>query len=210
MKPKTYLFTVILLFMFISSITAQRKYSFALKGGINQSKLNTGINNNSANLYTSSKDKALINYDFGLAFEYYFLPELSLYTSLEFSSKKSEIRLEEEFSPLVISMTRSYIQLPIHGNYIVKKVIGMNISIHGGPYVAYDIGGKIKIDGFPSKNDLKNISDKIQIVNSSIYESKSLLSQTKLAQEQSFLVITQAIDDKNKGLSDKIKNIFNR
>ncbi|MBK5719890.1 hypothetical protein JGH11_03300 [Dysgonomonas sp. Marseille-P4677] len=69
---------------------------------------------------------------------------------------------------------------------------------------------KIYLEVLPSKNDLKNISDKIQLVNSNIHENKSLLSQNRLVQEQSFLVLTQAIDEKNKGLSDKIKNIFNR
>lgn len=69
---------------------------------------------------------------------------------------------------------------------------------------------KIYLEVLPTKSDLKNISDKIQLVNSNIHENKSLLSQTKLSQEQCFLVLTQAVDDKNKGLSDKIKNIFNR
>lgn len=69
---------------------------------------------------------------------------------------------------------------------------------------------KIYLEVLPSKSDLKNISDKIQLVNSNIHENKSLLVQTKLSQEQCFLILTQAIDEKNKGLSDKIKNIFNR
>lgn len=69
---------------------------------------------------------------------------------------------------------------------------------------------KISLEHMPSKNDLKNISDKVQLVNTNLYENKGLLSQNIITQEQSFLVLTQAIDEKNKGLSDKIKSIFNR
>lgn len=109
------------------------------------------------NLSNSSWDadpldkKAKVGFQVGITADYAFTEEWHLQSGLSFTTKGAKIegRIVEDDSMFdgKITVNQSYLQLPVYAAYKLEVVPGTKIVFNAGPYVAYGLGGKTKVNG---------------------------------------------------------------
>ena len=145
---------VIALLGMVSLVGAQNT-SFSIKGGLNMS-----------NFYGDElSDKSMkTGFHAGIGADFEFAPNMAIQTGLLFSSKGAKYTTDVLNSEL--DVTANFLQIPIHYAYKIDVMPGTRIVLHAGPYIAYGIGGKAKVnvagenmvesDTFDSDFGLKN------------------------------------------------------
>jgi hypothetical protein len=153
---KTKLFSILIILMLTASFaiaqgTDNGKMSFGLLGGVNFQNLN-GKDAGGDKL----ENDMIVGYHFGVNVqipivpEFYFQPGL-LYTTA--GAKNSYTMLGTTYTG---TTKISYLELPL--NFVYKGALGNGFVMVGfGPYLAYGIGGKAKIEGgaVTVENDIK-------------------------------------------------------
>ncbi|MDR1717367.1 MAG: PorT family protein [Prevotella sp.] len=146
---------VVVAFLLAVSINAQDKpLTFGVKAGMNLS-----------NFGGDGADgmDAKIGFNVGLTVDYALTQDLYLLTGLEFTMKGGKD--EGSFSMThptygQISFTGKendnpmYLQIPIHLGYKLAVTDATNIIFRAGPYIAYGVGGKSKIEGKATVDDI--------------------------------------------------------
>ncbi|WP_165027245.1 BfmA/BtgA family mobilization protein [Dysgonomonas sp. ZJ279] len=70
---------------------------------------------------------------------------------------------------------------------------------------------KLNLENLASKQDIKNISERFQLVTSNLKDNQSLINQTKSSQEQGFKLLSKLIDAKEKtGVFGDLSKIYNQ
>ncbi len=145
---------VVALLAMVSLVGAQNT-SFSIKGGLNMS-----------NFYGDElSDKSMkTGFHVGVGADFEFAPNMAIQTGLLFSSKGAKYTTDILNSEL--DVTANFLQLPLHFAYKIDVMPGTRVVLHAGPYVAYGIGGKAKVniagesrlesDTFDSDFGLKN------------------------------------------------------
>lgn len=120
---------VLVIFAVAASVSAQ--VSLGIKGGVNLS-----------NVYGKdvSGNNAKIGFHAGILADFDFSYNSAIQSGIFFTTKG----FKGEGNEKVNSM---YLQLPVHYAYKLDVSPGTRIVFHGGPYVAYGIGGKITNGG---------------------------------------------------------------
>ena len=132
----------------VSASAQDKPITFGVKAGMNLSNFSgSGV----------SDSDAKIGFNVGVTMDYAFSQELYLMTALEFTMKggKSEGSIsyggvsfegKETSNPM-------YLQIPVHIGYKFAIAENTNLVLHAGPYVAYGIAGKYKLEGKASVGD---------------------------------------------------------
>ena len=128
---------VIALLGAFSLVSAQSAF-LNVKGGLNMSNF-YGDNLNDKNMKPG--------FHIGVGADLEFLHNISLQTGLYYSSKGAKYTYSSAITEDVeFNVSANYIQLPIHIAYKIDVTPGTKLVFHAGPYLAYGIGGKRKID----------------------------------------------------------------
>lgn len=129
-------------------INAQEKpLSISVKGGVDLSKMS--IKNNDSD--------AKFGYRFGVVGEYQLKNDFFIQSSLEFLSKgtKNKTRLsgdlnndgiDEDLATGDLRWNSIYLELPILLGYNINVTNDFKIKFMAGPYFAYGVGGKVKME----------------------------------------------------------------
>ncbi|MFT3993023.1 MAG: porin family protein [Dysgonomonas sp.] len=126
-------------------------FSFGIKGGVNSSNFGGDAKD------TSSKAgwNAGLTLDVSLPASFYVASGVELTTK---GAKFEGLGFEEKASANPL-----YIQVPIHLGYKISLVPTTKLVIHAGPYWAYGLTGKVKVDGektdFFGKNGIAKKND---------------------------------------------------
>ena len=156
MKNQTKIATFItLLVMGLSTIVSAQDISFGIRAGVNFQNIN-GKDIGGDKL----ENKLKHGFNGGITVEIPVAPEFYVQPGLLFSTKGSKLDKYEYNGTLVetsVARSLSYIELPV--NFLFKPALGNgNMLLGFGPYVAYGIGGKDKIDakvaGFDINKDV--------------------------------------------------------
>ena len=117
----------------MASIVAAQNSSFSIKGGVNLS-----------NFYGDElNDKSMkVGFHAGIGADFEFAPNIGIQSGLFFSTKGAKYT----YNSAELNVTANYLQLPVHFAYKIDVMPGTKVVLHAGPYVAYGIGGKRKID----------------------------------------------------------------
>ncbi|NDV77955.1 porin family protein [Dysgonomonas sp. 511] len=137
-------------------INDERKFEFGVRGGFNFSR----VNNFERAPLSRPKDKYIghadnvrnkIGFNLGLTFDYHLSKKVYLHSALDFLNKGAkfdyvddkaiEDRLVRFDDSRLVMMT---LQVPIHVGFKIKLSDPFQLSIHGGPYFAYGISGKLE------------------------------------------------------------------
>ena len=123
---------VIALLGMVSLLSAQNT-SFSIKGGVNMS-----------NFYGDElNDKNMkVGFHAGIGADFEFAPNMAIQSGLFFSTKGAKYT----YKSAELNVNANYLQLPVHFAYKIDVMPGTRVVLHAGPYVAYGIGGKRKID----------------------------------------------------------------
>ena len=121
--------------------------SFNVKAGLN---LSSYIGDNSDH----SKFKPGVR--LGVGMEYQFTDIISLQPSLFFSQKGA--KYSEGYEGIVdadadVKINQLYLELPLMVGARIHTASNFDLLFKGGPYLAYGVGGKTKIDGVSEKAD---------------------------------------------------------
>lgn len=142
MKSFIKLFGIAIALLACIGVNAQNKpLTFGVKAGMN-------LANFSGN--GSGDSKAKVGFNVGITLDYLLDSNIYLLTGLELTTKgaKEEVtvvdgnvsyKATEKANPM-------YLQLPVHVGYKVLVNEDLKIVIHAGPYIAYGIGGKAKME----------------------------------------------------------------
>lgn len=129
-------------------VNAQSPVTFGVKGGVNLS-----------DLTEYGQDKTKVGFNLGLTIDYEFAPNLYIMSGLELTTKGN--KFNQEYLPYPYyggyddivsggrvkgSINSTYLQVPIHLGYKVQIAPSTKLVFSAGPYLAYGIGGKMKID----------------------------------------------------------------
>lgn len=138
---KTLSITVIMILGLITSINAQ-ELSFGIRAGFDLQNIN-GKDSDGDNL----ENELLPGFNAGINVEIPVAPDMVVQPGLLYTTKGAQLA---QYDGNVIDGTAklylSYIELPI--NFIYKPLLGTGRLILGfGPYLAYGVGGKFKVDG---------------------------------------------------------------
>lgn len=138
---------LIVLLGMVSLVSAQSA-SLSVKGGLNMSNF-YGDNLNDKNVKPG--------FNVGIGADLEFLNNISLQTGLFFSTKGAKYTYNSAITgDIDFNVNASYLQLPIHIAYKIDVTPGTKLVFHGGPYLAYGVGGKRKIDS-KYTDDLKDL-----------------------------------------------------
>ncbi|MDD3357364.1 MAG: porin family protein [Dysgonamonadaceae bacterium] len=130
------------------SIVGAQTASLSVKGGLNIS-----------NYYGDNlNDKSIkAGFHVGVGADLEFMPNIALQTGLFFSTKGAKYQYDAGIAGNVeYNVTANYLQLPLHLAYKIDVTPGTKVVLHAGPYIAYGVGGKRKIDS-KFTDDLKPI-----------------------------------------------------
>ncbi|MDD2247609.1 MAG: porin family protein [Proteiniphilum sp.] len=134
---KMRLTAVVGMLVIVTAVSAQ--VSLGVKGGVNMSNF-WGEELNSKN--------AKFGFNIGLAAEYEFAPAMAIQSGLFFTTKGTKIDYDFPIIGKVDGTINSMnLQIPVHFAYKTDITPGTRIVFHGGPYVAYGVGGKISSGG---------------------------------------------------------------
>ena len=117
---------------------ASAQVSFGIQGGANLSNLNI------EGLSTSSK----FGFNAGVLADFGLTHDMGIRSGLHFTTKGAK----HELGPIETTINLMYLQIPVHFAYKIDVMPGTRIVFHGGPYVAYGIGGSISIN-VPGESD---------------------------------------------------------
>lgn len=118
--------------LFLSvAISAQVPVSLGVKAGANLSNFSKG-----------GLD-ARFGFNAGLTADINFAPSMYVLTGLEFTMKGAKYKE----GGAKITHSPMYLQLPIHFGYKLEVMPGTNLVFRAGPYMAYGIAGKSKMEG---------------------------------------------------------------
>lgn len=146
---KTFTKTTFIAFILLFGITANAQESaarFGVKAGLNYS------GNHGKDVNSNSK----IGLNIGVTLDFRLTQEMCLLTGLEYSVKGAKGKEYIDGNRKIQSTDNpAYLQLPLHFGYrfFVSDFI---LTAHGGPFMAYGIGGKVNIkvkpaDGGPTE-----------------------------------------------------------
>lgn len=132
------------------SLVSAQDISFNVKGGLNLSNFSGDI----------PDTKMKPGFHIGVGADFEFAPNISILSGLFFSNKGAKIDGEIDLGDYDIlaaevTVNANYLQLPVHVAYKIDVMPGTKVVLHGGPYIAYGIGGKTKaeIAGLSEKVD---------------------------------------------------------
>ncbi|MDD2243238.1 MAG: porin family protein [Dysgonamonadaceae bacterium] len=133
---------IVLMIAFAGAASAQ--VSLGVKGGVNMS-----------NFYGDevTQNNPKVGFNAGIAADFALHPDMSIQSGLFFTTKGFKF----DSNVLDFSENLMYLQIPVHFAYKVTVTPGTRIFFHGGPYVAYGVGGKTKVD----LGELGNASDDV-------------------------------------------------
>ena len=128
--------SLLIAFFGMISIVGAQTASLSIKGGLNMS-----------NFYGDDlTDKNMKpGFHVGLGADLGFTPNMYLQTGLFFSTKGAKFSDKAEGDWVDANVTANYLQLPVHLAYKIDVTPGTKVVLHAGPYVAYGIGGKMKV-----------------------------------------------------------------
>lgn len=130
---KTILFATALLLTV--NVTAQNSpIQFGVKAGVNLSNFGGDVEDS----------KAKVGFVGGITLDYAFTPDWYLMTGLEFAIKGAKTDYTDDGIKIKETATPMYLQLPVHVGYKLLVAENTKIVFHGGPYIAYGLGGKWK------------------------------------------------------------------
>lgn len=119
-----------------------KKVSVGVKAGINISDF-TDFTEESANK---------VGFNAGITVDYAINENLFLSSGLEFYNRKMKYDYEDNNKTMTDLFTipdgvikAMYLQIPLHIGYKFNVSRDVNISIHGGPYAAYGVGGRVEM-----------------------------------------------------------------
>lgn len=110
---------------------ASAQMNLGIKGGLNMSNYVVGDEITDKNMK--------LGFHVGLAADYDFAPNMAIQSGLLFTTKGSTLKLTDNIE---FTENLMYLQLPVHLAYKLDVSPGTRIVFHGGPYLAYGIGGK--------------------------------------------------------------------
>ncbi len=116
--------------------------SFGIKGGVNMSNFSGDPEDTSA----KAGWNAGITVDVSLPANFYIASGVEL-TTKGAKYKQSVVIGGDAISLVEAKANPMYIQVPVHLGYKIKAFPTTNIVFHGGPYWAYGISGKTKVEG---------------------------------------------------------------
>lgn len=118
------------MFAVVTAVSAQ--VGLGVKGGINMS-----------NFYGSeiNHENVKIGFNIGLLADYEFSYNSAIQTGLYFTTKGYKY----DSNSLGFKVNLMYLQLPVHYAYKVDVSPGTRVVFHGGPYIAYGVGGSRKV-----------------------------------------------------------------
>lgn len=124
---------VVVLAVGTNYVSAQQ-IQFGVKGGIDLTS------------FTGDVDdlKAKVGFVGGVTVDYNFSGDMYLQSGLLYVMKGATTK---EVAGAKFKWNPSYLQLPVHFAYKLPLFDGMKMVFHGGPYVAYGIGGSEKLTG---------------------------------------------------------------
>lgn len=135
-------------FLGMVTLVGAQTASLNIKGGLNMS-----------NFYGDDlSDKNLKpGFHIGVGADLELVPNVALQTGLFFSTKGAKYSYDVPIVGKVeYNINANYLQLPVHVAYKIDVTPGTKIVFHAGPYIAYGIGGKRKIES-KFTEDLKPI-----------------------------------------------------
>ena len=135
---KKVILSIFIAFFGIISLANAQSASLSIKGGLNMS-----------NFYGNKlTDKNMQpGFHIGVGADLEFVTNISLQTALLFTTKGAKYHFDYPVvGDVEYNITSNYIQLPIHIAYKMDINKGTKLVFHAGPYVAYGIGGKRKIE----------------------------------------------------------------
>ncbi|MDH6307260.1 hypothetical protein M2451_000409 [Dysgonomonas sp. PFB1-18] len=151
------IFVTITLFIGINASAQDKPITFGVKSGLNLS----NYSGDAENL------KAKLGFNVGVTLDYNFTSNLYLTTGLEFTTKGVKYDFEESITEegqtfdlsAKAKINAMYLQIPIHIGYKVDVNESTKITFHAGPYIAYGVGGKVKIgDEMKIKNGATTVT----------------------------------------------------
>lgn len=131
---------VLVMVAMVGAVSAQ-ELALGVKGGVNMSNF----------IGSDAKDaKMKIGFNVGLAADYEFAPNMAVQSGLFFTTKgaKGDLMVTKATIDLM------YLQVPVHFAYKMDVTPGTRVVLHAGPYIAYGVSGKLKVDGADKSIDL--------------------------------------------------------
>jgi hypothetical protein len=101
-----------------------------------------GINYSGQHGVPSSQDK--FGFNAGIIIDFRLSSHMYLLTGLEYTIKGAKSDDTPDKSGTF--ETPTYLQLPLHAGYMFPVSREVRLVVHAGPYMAYGIGGKVKIN----------------------------------------------------------------
>ena len=125
--------SLVVVFVAMASIVSAQNSSLSIKGGLNLS-----------NFYGDElNDKSMkVGFHAGIGADFEFAPNIGIQSGLFFSGKGAEYK----YNSAEVKVTANYLQLPVHLAYKIDVMPGTKVVLHAGPYVAYGLGGKTKLN----------------------------------------------------------------
>lgn len=126
--------------LFWDSETPSQKVVLGLRGGVNISNMHVSI----AGLGVGLDSK--VGYRFGVSADFAIVNSLYINSGLFYSAKgaKGEGSVDGGPSPVDVTFSPAYIELPVYASYRVNFAEQSQLQINFGPYLAYGINGKMK------------------------------------------------------------------
>lgn len=139
MKNYLKVFVTAAVLLFSVNSYALLPVSLGIKGGVNLSNVGGDLD------HTSSK----VGFNAGLIVDIDLpVTSLGITTGIEFTTKGTKIDKKHLIdTDEDAKFNAMYLQLPVHANYKLSVAPATKVVFHAGPYFAYGIGGKTKIDG---------------------------------------------------------------
>ena len=130
---KKFKLSLIIAFLGMVTLVGAQSVSYSIKGGLNMS-----------NFYGDELDdkNMKVGFHVGVGADLEFVPNMGIQTGLFFSSKGAKYT----FNTAELEVNANYLQLPVHFAYKIDVMPGTRVVLHAGPYVAYGVGGKTKLN----------------------------------------------------------------
>lgn len=138
MKNYFKLFLTAAILLFSVNSYALLPVSLGVKGGVNLSNFSGDLDD--------TKSKAGFNAGLTLDVDIP-LTSFGITTGLELTTKGAKIDKKYFEDGKDATFNAMYLQVPIHANYKLSIAPTTKIVFHAGPYLAYGIGGKTKVEG---------------------------------------------------------------
>jgi len=127
---------------------ASAQFSFGVRGGLNVSNIQTDVQGQSGSPKFGFNIGAFADFDFA--------HNMAIQSGVFFTTKGSRRNVYIEapgaagngqFERLRTTTNLLYFQIPVHFAYKVDVSPGTRIVFHGGPYIAYGVGGSERLNG---------------------------------------------------------------